>query len=231
MDADPDVLLGRLVERATRATGRPFDESIFDLLPPMWEHAYWRAVIRARPGATASPRALFEAGGLPLPSAESMDDDRVSVRLWQLIRRMERVGIFLTSTDHLDDRHLYSWLRNTGLDKFVITAPGSTTSYTMIDVIGGGTDEDFETWARYYMDTAEREHWIEEHPDEPLPATEPKPFDRDRYLPRFSPYFLSGSDFDDMSWMDGDDDGPEGGTGDGGGDNDEGPEEGDEWKR
>lgn len=222
-DVDAEVELSRLIERAERATGRPFDGSTLDLLPPTWEHRYWRTVIQGRPGATASPRALFEAGGLTLPPAETMDDDQLTLQLWRLIRRMERVNIFLTSTDHLSDRQLYTWLRDTGLTKFVMTAPGSTSGYTGLDVIGGGSDEDFEIWARYYMDEAEREHWIEEHPEDELPESKPRPFERDRFLPRFSPYFAGGEDFDDMSWMDDDEDGDDP-------DEDE-PGEGDEWKR
>lgn len=224
-DVDADVELGRLTERAARVTGRPFDGSTFDQLPPTWEHRYWQAVIQARPGATESPRALFESGGFAIPPADALDDDQLTFRLWQLIRRMERVNIFLTSTDHLSDRQLYVWLRETGLNKFLMTAPGSTSTYTGLDVIGGGSDEEFEIWARYYMDDAEREHWIEEHPEEEIPEPQERPFERDRFLPRFSPYFADGSDFDDMSWMDDEDDGDDTGF-----DDDE-PEEGDEWKR
>jgi len=221
-DTDAESILTRMRERISRVTGREFGVASFDAFPPVWEHAYWRAVMTVYPGVTESPRALFEAGGFPLPSPGDLDDDQLTVRLWQLIRRMERVGIYLTSTDHLDDRALYSWLRSVGLDTFVITAPGSTSSYTMLDIIGSGSDEDFETWARYYMDAAEREHWAEEHPDEPLPETKPRPFNRDRFLPRFTPYFANGDELGDMSWLDDADDDSDAG---------EGPDEGDEWKR
>jgi len=217
-DIDPDVELALLIERAERATGRPFDWNSFDLLPPAWEHAYWRAIIRARPGATSCPRALMEAGGFSFPPADSLEPDALIVRLWQLIRRLQQVNIFISSTDHLSDRDFYSWLRETGLQEFMTTAPGSTEVYTQLDVVSSGSGEDFEVWARYYMQESDREQWREENPGEELPESKPLPHNRDRYLPRFVPYFSGDDGLEDLSWMEEFDD-------------DDEPEEGDDWKR
>jgi len=215
---DPEVELSRLIKRAEGATSRPFDFNTFDLLPPMWETAYWRLVMRARTGATESPRKLLEAGGYPFPPADAFENDALILRLWQLFRRLQHLNIFLSTTDHLSDRELYSWLRDKALNEFVVLSPGSPHNYVLIHVISDSSEEDFELWAKYYMDAAEREQWMEENPDDKLPEPCPRPFDRDRFLPCFVPQFDPEENSSDLSWMEEIDDEDE-------------PEDGDEWKR
>lgn len=215
---DPEVELSRLIERAERATSRPFDLHTFDLLPPMWETAYWRWVMRARTGATESPRKLLEAGGFPLPPPDTFENEVLTIRLWQLLRRLQHLNIFLSTTDHLSDRELYAWLRDKALTEFVVLSPGAPHNYVLIHVISDVSEEDFELWAKYYMDPSERERWLEENPDDKLPEACRRPYDRDRFLPCFVPQFDPDEPSGDLSWMEEIDD-------------DDEPEDGDEWKR
>lgn len=215
---DPEQDVVRLKQRAERATARPFDLHTFDLLPPTWETEYWRAVMHACTGATQSPRALLEAGEFVLAPESTLDDETLTVRLWQVIRRLQHLNIFLTATNHLNDRELYRWLREEALTQFVVLSPGSPHNYALIHVISNGDEQDFELWAKYYMAPDERERWLSENPDETLPDTCKPPFDRDRHLPCFIPHIDHDDSSEDLSWMEEFDD-------------DDEPEDGDEWKR
>ena len=44
-------------------------------------------------------------------------------------------------------------------------------------------DGDTAIWLKYYADDKDRLRWHHDFPDDPIPAHEPLPFDRDRHLP------------------------------------------------
>ena len=49
----------------------------------------------------------------------------------------------------------------------------------MIDLTGSGSDEDNQTYLKYYADEEHRRQWAHDWPDDPLPEHEDPPFDRD----------------------------------------------------
>lgn len=117
--------------------------------------------------------------GFDLPAPESLGDAELSLKLKALVQELARHGFFLHHTDHLNNRQLYQYLWNEGLQEEIV--PGSAWHH---DLIGNGSVESIHTWLRYYATEEERHHWEQDNPDELMPPRELPPFDRDRDLPK-----------------------------------------------
>jgi hypothetical protein len=126
---------------------------------------------------------LLERGGVQLPAASSMDDEKLKTKLWEIINAMALLGHYLERTDHLSDRQLYELLWTELLREPTSVCPHNGNAACHIDILGGCSEEDLMINLKYYADEEERLDWAEEFSDGSLPPHEPLPFDRDRYLP------------------------------------------------
>ena len=94
------------------------------------------------------------------------------------------MGAYLLHTDHLSDRELYEYLYNDGLREEAVLFPENPSYAYMIDLIGSGSEEDNQTYLKYYADEEHRKQWAFDWPDDVIPEHEDPPFDRDQYLPK-----------------------------------------------
>lgn len=126
---------------------------------------------------------LGKFGFTPLRPAE-VSDEGLRGRLWELIYALAGRRIFLNSTDHLDDRTLYTWL-DTFLDKDCADCPLEARSNLNVEVsdVANGGNEATQTWLRFYATEQERSIWQNNLGGGPLPPRERPPYDRDRFLP------------------------------------------------
>src|SRR4029078_549959 len=122
--------------------------------------------------------------GLELPAPEEMDDALLGVRLWELIQRLASLRIFLSSTEHLRDRELYTELWSDILRQETKDIAYSEYSACHIDLLGSGSDEHPLRYMRYFAGEDERRRWMESFPDYEMPPHEDPPHDRDRHLPQ-----------------------------------------------
>jgi len=113
-----------------------------------------------------------------------LDDGQLTAKLWEVIRGMAMLRLFLYSTDHLSDRELYESLWHDVLRDGIPEMPIDEDSAWHIDLLGGCSEEDLELYQRYYADEDDRLEWAEQWPDFPQPAAEKPPYDRDRFLPK-----------------------------------------------
>jgi hypothetical protein len=130
--------------------------------------------------------------GIDLPPPGDLTDEEITAKIWEVVEGLKELHVFLGSTDHLCDRELYVKLWNDSLpeETFICTLPNAACH---IDLVGSGSEEDIETWLRYYGDEVDRELWSRQWPDHPVPAHEELPYDRDRFLPDSRSVFSSGS--------------------------------------
>lgn len=125
------------------------------------------------------PIEVLRARGFVIPPDDSLDDQTLHTKLWELIHAMFSIGMVIEFTDHLSDRELYRYLVNDQLLQPTILSEGG---FWHLSPIGGGSEEDNEIWLRYYADDEDREDWKRDF-EEILPPKERPPHDRDRLLP------------------------------------------------
>src|SRR4030095_9517615 len=103
------------------------------------------------------------------------------------IATMASLGAYLLHTDHLSDRQLYQYLYDDGLREEAVLFPDNPSYAYIIDLTGSGSEEDNQTYLKYYADDIQRKQWALDWPDDVIPTSEDPPFDRDRHLPK-SPF-------------------------------------------
>jgi len=128
------------------------------------------------------PADVLKERGVALPPAETLSDDELHDSLWNLIRAMADIGMFLQSTDHLSDRQLYEHLTKECLLVRTFLAPDNITFGQHIDIIGGFSNDDIRIYLTYYANEEERESFREGFEGD-FPESLPPPYDRDRLLP------------------------------------------------
>lgn len=122
--------------------------------------------------------------GVELPAPESMDDRKLAAKLSEVIDALARLRVFLSQTDHLSDRKLYTLLWGDTLREPVKDVPLDESSAWHIDLLSGGGEEDTRLYMKYYADEETRRRWLADFPDDEVPPHEEPPYDRDRHLPQ-----------------------------------------------
>ena len=153
-------------------------------MPADMEEEFLRHVLEYEKAEPISLLRLLENSGLEVPPPHVLDDEDVTTRLTQIIARMASLGAYLLHTDHLSDRALYEYLYRDGLREEAVLFPENPSYAYMIDLTGSGSDEDNQTYLKYYADEQYRRQWATDWPDDSLPDHEEPPFDRDRFLPQ-----------------------------------------------
>lgn len=126
-------------------------------------------------------QALRSTTGADLPAPDTLEDAGLSIILMKTTRDLALLGVYLIHTDHLSDRQLYEYLFTDGLHEEMIPLPGDTPYLCVIDLVGNGSDEDVQTFLRYYADDGQRRALARYCA---VPDHEAAPFDRDRFLPQ-----------------------------------------------
>ena len=126
---------------------------------------------------------LLVQGGMALPAPKELDDLQLTAKLWEVIRGLAMLRMFLYNTNHLSDRELYKELWHHVLREENPVMPINENSACHIDLVSSGSEEDIELYLRYYADEEARQIWSKDWPEDDIPEHEAPPYDRDRYLP------------------------------------------------
>lgn len=159
---------------------------LFGEAPEMSEEMreqFWEYVVAYESAEWVTPFELLAQGGMELPAPEELDDAQLTPKLWEVIRGMAMLRMFLYSTDHLSDRELYETLWHDILREEGPCMPLNEDSAWHIDLVGSGSEEDSELYLRYYADEETRRRWADDWPEDVMPEHETPPHDRDRHLP------------------------------------------------
>ena len=158
--------------------------STLESMPADMEEEFLRHVIEYETAEQISLLRLLENSGLEVPPPESLDDDALKIKLKDIIDRMASVGSYLLHTNHLSDRDLYEYLYHEALREETVLFPENPSYAYMIDLTGSGSEDDNQTYLKYYADEEYRRQWAHDWPDDRMPEHEEPPFDRDRFLPQ-----------------------------------------------
>jgi hypothetical protein len=158
--------------------------STLESMPADMEEEFLRHVIEYETAEQISLLRLLENSGLEVPPPESLDDDALKIKLKEIVDRMAAVGSYLLHTNHVSDRDLYDYLYHEALREETVLFPENPSYAYMIDLTGSGSEDDNQTYLKYYADEEYRRQWAHDWPDDRMPEHEEPPFDRDRFLPQ-----------------------------------------------
>ncbi|HEX6046420.1 MAG TPA: hypothetical protein VFZ22_18135 [Pyrinomonadaceae bacterium] len=180
-EPDQEERIAKLRQELERLGGSAL---ALESMPPDMEEEFLRQVLEYENAEPTTLLRLLENSGLEVPPPDQIDDDAVKIKLNDIVNRMATLGAYLLHTNHLTDRELYLYLYHDGLREEAVLFPENPSYSYMIDLTGSGSDEDNQTYLKYYADEEHRKQWAHDWPDDVLPDHEEPPFDRDRFLPQ-----------------------------------------------
>jgi hypothetical protein len=176
-------LIERLKAQAAAAGGGRMVTGGSGELTPDIEKAFWKNVVAFETAESTDLTRELKAIGVPLPEPDDLDDGALHEALWKVIAELARLRVFLEHTNHLSDRELYTQLVRELLPEEMPALDDDQNSAWHVDVLGYDNPQ---VYLKYYADEKTREFWRMDFPDEPIPAHEEPPYDRDRHLPKGS---------------------------------------------
>jgi hypothetical protein len=175
--------------RTLRAKLEKIGGSIIDRherMPADIEEEFLRHVLEYEAQEPISLVTWLAKMGIDVPAPDQLDDTTIQAKLKEVINGMASLGAYLLHTNHLSDRELYEFLSDCLTEEIVLFPEDSDYAY-IIDLIGGvesGSDEDIQTYLKYYAAEKDRVKWGHDWPGDRIPKHEDPPFDRDRFLPQ-----------------------------------------------
>lgn len=148
------------------------------------EEGFWKHVVDYEEAPWTTNFQQLENAGVSLPSPDSLKDEELTAKLWEIIQKLALLHVFIEQTDHLSDRELYTHLWTDTLREESKAMPLVAGSTWHIQLLSGGSEEDNLLYLKYYADEDWRRQWHEDWPNDPIPAHEDPPYDRDRMLPK-----------------------------------------------
>ncbi len=148
------------------------------------EEAFWKHVVDYEEAPWTTHCQQLETAGVSLPPPDSLKDEELTAKLWEVIQKLALLHVFIEQTDHLSDRELYTHLWTDSLREETKALPLAANSAYHIQLLGSGSDEDNLLYLKYYADDAFRRHWQKDFPGDPIPRHEDPLYDRDRLLPK-----------------------------------------------
>ena len=158
------------------------------------EEAFWKHVVDYEEAPWTTHFQQLENAGVSLPQPDSLKDEELTTKLWEVIQKLALLHVFIDQTDHLSDRELYTELWTDSLREETKALPLVANSAWHIQLLSSGSDEDNHLYLKYYADDDWRRQWLEDFPSDPIPEHEDLPYDRDRLLPKADYGELTGQE-------------------------------------
>jgi len=145
---------------------------------------FWRRVLDIETAPVTTNMQQLLDRGIEVAAPDTMDDDALTVRLWQVIHALAGLRVFLYCTDHLSDRELYTELWERVLRDEVEDLEIDEDSSTIVDFVSTGSEAHTRAWLAYYADDDARRSWARDFPEDPLPPRHELQYRRAHLLPQ-----------------------------------------------
>lgn len=183
-DIDQEIRINELREAAKEAAGGDMTTWESPDMPPDLAESFWGNVLAYESAEETCRFIQLVEKGVELPEPNSLDDAAVTAKLWEVIHALAGMDVFLSRTDHWNDRELYEQLWHDALREIVVDLPPGSGWTHHIDFLSTGSNEDNQLYLKYYADEEWRETWRRDFPDDAIPDHVDPPYDRDSKLPR-----------------------------------------------
>jgi hypothetical protein len=184
----PENKIEALKRRAQELCGGQMEVGSLDdypeEVPAEVEEGFWKYVVDYEQAPWTTHFQQLENAGVSLPAPDSLKDEEVTARLWDLIQKLALLHVYIEQTDHLSDRELYTHLWSDSLREETKALPLVAGSAYHIQLLGGCSEEDMLLYLKFYADDDFRRQWHKDWPKDPMPRHENPPYDRDRLLPK-----------------------------------------------
>ncbi len=184
-DADREIRIDKMreeIENKGGTFGTPKDAPPLD---PKLEESFLANIIAFENAPETTHARMLLDDGITLPSPDELTEDKeLHEKLWEVIHGLAKRNVFLSSTNHLNDRELYTHLWSQSLNEITEDLSGVPGYACHLDILGGCSDEDTRLQLKYYADEDARRRWVAEFPDYELPEPCTPPHDRDKDLPQ-----------------------------------------------
>ena len=176
--------IAELKRQAEELAGGKMFEGEMAETPPEVAEGFWQHVVAYEKAPWTTNFKQLEEAGMELPAPETLSDEQLTKKLWEVIHGLALLRVFLDDTDHLSDRELYTELWSDMLREEVKAMPPDPDGAYHLSPLGGCSEEDMQLRMKYYADENYRRQWQEDYPDFPMPDHADPPYDRDRFLPQ-----------------------------------------------
>jgi hypothetical protein len=183
-DASRKRQIEEVKQRLSEAAGGHMVSWESETLPDEERQKFWHRVAAFEEGPFTTDFERLTRAGVELPEPDSLDDAALTAKLSEVIDRLAHLSVFITHTDHLSDRELYSHLWNSSLREEVPAAGDDDGGVSCVDLLIDGSETSTRLYLKYYASESERQEWLEDEEDYVLPPHEEPPYDRDRHLPK-----------------------------------------------
>ncbi|HEY2117136.1 MAG TPA: hypothetical protein VGJ51_18700 [Candidatus Angelobacter sp.] len=184
----PEERIEALKRRAEELSGGQMKADMLDdypsELPEEVEEGFWKHVVDYEEAPWTTNFQQLENAGVSLPAPDSLKDEELTTKLGEIIQKLALLRVFISQTDHLSDRELYTHLWTNSLREETKAMAMVAGSAWHIELLGSYSEEDMQLYLKYYADEDWRRQWHKDWPDDPIPAHEDPPYDRDRLLPK-----------------------------------------------
>lgn len=147
------------------------------------EEAFWEQLLEYEEAPWTTYFHQLESAGVSLPAPDSLNDQELTVKLWEVIHKLALLQVFIEETDHLSDRELYTHLWTDSLREETKALPMTSNSAHHIPMLGE-SEADSGLYLKYYADDTFRKDWQKNFPNDPISAHEAPRWNRDHLLPK-----------------------------------------------
>lgn len=183
-DIDQQIRINELRETAREMAGGEMTTWENDETPPEVSEQFWQNVVDYENAEETCHFKQLAERGVQLPDPQELDDARLNEKLWELIRGLAAIDVYLYNTDHLSDRELYTLLWEELLWEITPDLPPGGGWRCHLDILGSGSEEDIYLHLKHYADEEDRERWRKDWPDFEVPEHVDPPYNRDCKLPQ-----------------------------------------------
>ena len=106
------------------------------------EEAFWKQLVDYEEAPWTTHFQQLENAGVSLPKPDSLKDEELTAKLWEVIQKLALLHVFIEQTDHLSDRELYTHLWTDSLREETKALPLAANSAYHIQMLGSGSEED-----------------------------------------------------------------------------------------